>query len=187
MVRIWKVILATLVIFGAGVITGGLVIQNVQRLNQPTHVNGAPAGSGQTPANFGLWPRQATNLPSSGLAEWHIRRTNFIHQVDRELGLSPEQRQRIEAILRDSQRRTKEISDRIAPEIRDEVKEARTRIHRELNPAQQQRFEEMFRPRTVRKPDETPRPEKRPGGDRRDPRTPIPDTSLLPPPPPPPH
>ena len=81
----WKVILATLVIFGAGVVTGGLLV------SYAVHAN-------QTP------PKQV--ITQSAVNPWQLRSRELLRRMDRELDLTPEQRKHIEKIITDSQERT---------------------------------------------------------------------------------
>jgi len=160
-VKIWQVILATLVIFGTGVVTGGLLVDYSSRgqhriwrtdkridaprlpgANQPREIKGFPQGL-QIPPHAGL-------------------RTNLVERLDRELKLTPEQHRRIEKIIIDSQERTKELWKEVGQPFREEVQQTRERIRAALTPEQRQKFEEMMqRPQQPRRPDETVSPNER--------------------------
>lgn len=127
----WKVILATIVIFATGVITGAFVSQRASRSKMPLP---DPAGA----------PQQET-VPTP----WFVRR-EFLDRMDRHLNLSREQYDKIARILQDSQERTHIIVGLVAPEIQQELREVRQEIRAELTPEQRQKFEElqhMMRPR----------------------------------------
>ena len=121
MVSPWKVILATLVIFIAGLVTGAI---GVQRLLKPR----------------GPQPRGEVVHP------WMLR-DNFRAELERRLQLTPEQSERIERITREGQERVREISSLVTPEIQAELKAVREEIRETLTPEQRAKFEEMLRMR----------------------------------------
>ena len=127
MVNYWKVILATMVIFGAGVVTGGLLVRQTQR----------------TRAYYpGLNPainRPATTVTAGGL------RLDFLRRMERELNLSAEQRERVDLILRESQERTRNLMEPVQPRIRAEIQRTKEEFRAALRPDQRARFEELLR------------------------------------------
>ena len=124
----WKVILATLVIFGAGVITGGLLV------SYAVHAN-------QTPL------KQVVAQPAAN--PWQLRSRELLRRMDRELDLTPEQRKHIEKIIADSQERTKAIWKPIAGPMNREVQRTVGEIRDELTPEQRQKFNELAKPGQV--------------------------------------
>ena len=138
----WKVILATLVIFGAGVITGGLLVShsdNVLRHARKPSVGEAPRHNSQAPAPVrDMRPLLAPNF---------LLRKDFLERLERELKLSGEQRERIEKIIGEGQERIKEIFKKIEPEVRGELAETRKKIRAELTPEQQALFTELLKRR----------------------------------------
>ncbi len=150
MVSPWKVILATLVIFIAGLVTGAI---GVQRLLKP----GGPR------------PRAEVVHP------WMLR-DGFRAELERRLQLTLEQSERIERITREGQERVREISSLVTPEIQAELKAVREEIRETLTPEQRAKFEEMLRTRRPRPGDiERPPGERRPGPGR-----PLPEGFSLP-------
>jgi hypothetical protein len=125
-VNSWKVILATMVIFGAGVITGGLLVRH-STVHRPQR------------------PPAATNAHPQAFTQAQLQRVEFLVRADRELDLTPIQRERVEKILRDGQETTRNLWDSVAPEIRKEVQLVRERIRVELKPEQRKRFEELMK------------------------------------------
>lgn len=123
--KIWKVILATLVIFGAGVVTGSLTV----RLHP---VAGNPPQAAPVP----IWPQQ---------------RIEYLQRMQRQLDLTPDQRQKIELILSRSQERMRDLWEPIAPHAREESRHARTQILETLDLKQRRKFEAMFRARSPNK------------------------------------
>ncbi len=119
--NIWKAILAALVIFFAGAVTGSLAVKLLQ--NQPRVQSNRP------------------DRPDPGLN----RRRDYLSRLDRELELTPVQHQRIEKILSDSQDRMRKLWLTIDPKAKEDIKVTHERIREVLTPEQQRRFEEMSR------------------------------------------
>ena len=110
----WKVILATLVIFAAGMVTGGLAMKRLQPL--PT----------------------TTKVPPS------LQRVELLRRMAKRLDLTPSQQERIEQIVRESQERTKKAWEQIRPMIHDEFQRVQDRIRDELSPEQEKKFEKLL-------------------------------------------
>ncbi len=130
----WKVILATMIIFGCGVVTGGLVVK-VRTAHLRT-VKIEPRHSE---------PRNAVNTP--GAPPWQLQRKEFLDKMDRALDLTAEQRQRIDKVMHDSLDRTRPLWQEIAPQMRDEMRRVREGIRNELTPEQQKKFNDLLKPR----------------------------------------
>jgi hypothetical protein len=105
-----------------------------------------------------------------------IMRVEFLRRAERELNLNPEQRERIDGILKASQERTRKITEPIAPELRAELQRTREEFRDALTPEQRSRFDEMLkqqqqsRPRDMREPHDQRRPVP-PGVESRQPTT----------------
>jgi Spy/CpxP family protein refolding chaperone len=119
-VNTWKPIFAALVIFAAGVVTGGLTT----RLGLPPKSTAAP---GPPPGGF------------RGV------RNELVDRMQRELYLTVEQRERIERTLRESHERTRNLWETIAPQAQAEQRRVREEIRAELNPEQQAKFDASFK------------------------------------------
>jgi len=128
----WKVILATLVIFIAGLVTGAVGAKRL--LPKP--------------------PRPLVH--QEPMQPWMLRE-QFRAELDRRLRLTPEQNARIERVMHEGQERVKEIWSLVGPEMQAELRAVREEIRRELTPEQRRRFEEMMRDRRMR-PMEMERP-----------------------------
>ena len=123
----WRVILATLVIFVAGMVTGGLAIKHFQPLPATTVTAKAP--------------------PS-------LQRFEVLRRMEKRLDLSPPQQERIEQIVRESQERTKKAWEQVRPIIHDEFQRVQDRIREELTPEQRMKFEKLLtESRDRRRPD----------------------------------
>ena len=156
----WKVILATLVIFVSGVVTGALVTRKWPPPTQP-----------QPPKN----PRMAAPPGPTGPGSlWHQQQKDFLRRLEKELDLTPEQRGRIESILKESHERTRVIRKKIEPELREEMKKVREQIRAELTLEQQKQFEESLKPKPPRKEDKPDEFRRLPREPRRDPGEPAP-------------
>jgi len=128
----WKVILATMVIFGCGVITGGLLIKTQ-----------LPLPSAPEPARVSL----STNAPPP----WaQIQRMEFLRRIDKQLQLTPAQREEITRIIKASQDRSRPVWEQIAPQMRQEVRRTREEIRKVLTPEQQIKMDKLLKPRQRR-------------------------------------
>ena len=122
----WKPILAALVIFAAGVVTGGLTV-GLRR--QPAGPRWAAPGQGV--------PRPWLTQRLAG------QQGDLFRRMERQLALTPEQRQRLETIVRESQERIRTLADDLAPKTREELRRMRARIREELTPEQRRKFEKI--------------------------------------------
>ena len=108
--------LAALLIFATGVVTGGLALNRLR-----------PA------------PRPAAGLP--GLTQ----RLELMRRMERQLDLSADQRERIEAVFRESHQRMKQLWEPLSPQVAEETRRVRERIRAELTPAQTEKFEHLLK------------------------------------------
>jgi len=145
-VSVWKVILATVVIFSTGVITGGLIARKTYAPAPPPEVH------------------STTNRPSQGFRPDRRMRRDFIERVSEELDLSPEQRQEVEAVLSESQQRTRKLWEEISPQMRAEFEATQDKIRALLTPEQQQQFETMLQRRHAPRGEDRDRRDRGPEG-----------------------
>jgi Spy/CpxP family protein refolding chaperone len=123
-VNTWKVILATIVIFAAGVLTGGLITRQLERAN--------------------VVRRQHLTRPALPFSPGGSR-LEFLRRAQRDLDLTPEQRERVDRILKDSQERSRKIMEPVAPQLRQEIQRAKEEFRGALTPEQQKRFDELLK------------------------------------------
>lgn len=123
----WKVIFATVVIFGAGVMTGGLLVKYSVR--PPVH----PSRSG------GSQGMRVQPISAGGL------RIEFLRRAERDLNLSPDQKEQIDKIFAASQERSKKLMEPIQPKIREELQQTREQFRAVLNPEQRIRLDELLK------------------------------------------
>jgi hypothetical protein len=167
-VNTWKVILATLVIFVAGVVTGGLLVSYSDRAQQKQRRSSLRENANRTTGTAsGSSPREGQRPLSLPNRLPHGLSLEFLQKLDVELHLTSDQRERIEKIITTGQQRNKELWERIAPELRREIAESQKRIREELTAQQRVRFEELMKQRPPRKGDETTQPDRR-SRDQRD-------------------
>src|SRR5947207_14821396 len=117
-----------MVIFGTGVVTGGLLVRHADGVRSPDRPRGL------MPFNRPVQP------PSSGGS-----RLDFLRRMERELNLTTEQRERIDKILKESQEYTKKLMEPVSPQIRQELQKTKERFRDVLTPEQQARFDEVWR------------------------------------------
>ena len=183
----WKVILATLVIFITGVVTGGLLVSYADRApqkNRPPRqrAEGRPPGNNQNLPPLAN-PRELSSPRFPNPMQNRLQRgvsLEFLQKLDAEIHLTTGQHERIEQIITDGQLRNKEIWERISPELRREMAETQKRIREILTPEQHARFEELMKQsRPAGRRDEPMQPGMRPRDQRRPlppPTNPAPDT-----------
>lgn len=140
--KIWKVILATLVIFVAGVLTGAVISRLSDRPRHALFPFHAPGFNPSPTVSSNREPRLTmpfSRPPGRSLGK------DFLARLERELKLDAGQRRRVEQILEESQKRNKVIWEQIAPELREEMKRSREQIREVLTPEQQKRMDELMK------------------------------------------
>lgn len=123
--KFWKVILATLVIYTAGVLTGGVLFRTFQ-------------------------PRQSPPLPPTIFQGPEWVQDGFVEKLRRELKLSDEQAARIRKILRESRERVRALVGIMWPELKTELDEVREKMAAEMTSAQREQFDRLMRDRKFR-------------------------------------
>jgi hypothetical protein len=132
-VNYWKVIVATVVIFGAGVFTGGLLVNYIHqshvRNGESHHPPTPPAGSNSV---AGLLPNPP-RLPE-------VLSKPFLPKLDDLLHLSSDQHKAIEKIISDAQGQMHKVTQ-----------DTRMAIRGALTPDQRSQFDDLMK-RQVKKP-----------------------------------
>jgi hypothetical protein len=138
----WKIIPAVMVIFGAGVLTGGLLVNYVDQGHRENgrfpfwKANSRAQMGDQTPAPPGELSRPRTP---------EMWRKDFLGHLDEKLKLTPEQHAAISKIIAEGQEQNREIWTNMAPRMRQEMELVQQRIRAELTPEQQKQFEALTR------------------------------------------
>jgi Spy/CpxP family protein refolding chaperone len=137
----WKVIPAVLVIFGAGVLTGGLLVNYVD--NQHRQHLRFPLERGNARPQMDAQGQHPGDLPRPRSTE--VWRKDFLEHLDDALKLTPEQHAAISKIIAEGQERNRELWTNVVPKMRQEMEQVHQRIRAELTPEQQKKFEAMVR------------------------------------------
>ncbi|TAL01259.1 MAG: hypothetical protein EPO07_08640 [Verrucomicrobia bacterium] len=166
----WKIILATLVIFGAGVVTGGVVVAHSQRVKQrELFWQFRQAVTRPQPGNVTA-PGERRQQPNANPSFPQQARLELLRRIEREMTLTSGQREKIEAIIREGQERTREIMQPVQPQLQKEMRVTQERIRDILTEEQRARFDELMKMRPQRRADDPSQPERR----NREPRRPFP-------------
>lgn len=132
----WKIILAALVIFGAGVMAGNLVNHRPFHAHRTMEKETAPAENRDQP-HRDLRSPMADRLGKQ-----------FTQQLGEKLQLTPEQKDVIGKIIAEGQEKNRQIWTNVAPQMRAEILEVHRQIREQLTPEQREQFEELLkRPR----------------------------------------
>jgi len=163
-VNAWKIICATLVIFVAGIITGATLVRVAQgprpgRMQRPFDNRPQPNFSHpDNPTSPGEARSPGMGNPAGGLLS-----REFIQVLERQLRLTPEQREQVGKIMTDGQERVRELRSRIDPELRKELQQTREQIRAVLTPEQREQFEQMMKrsPRRTDRGEDPSQPDRR--------------------------
>jgi hypothetical protein len=117
----WKVILATLVIFIAGLVTGAVLSRKLQ-------------------------PKPAEPISPDVLFQGPVYiQKHFMARLKQELSLTDAQSENLEKAFANSRERIRILLDVVGPEMRQELDAVHQAIAKELSPDQEQKFEELRR------------------------------------------
>ena len=137
----WKVIVSTLVIFIAGVVTGGLLVTHSFRVLGGNREVRQPNLNATVNINTNNRPL-AGNPGGMGMATpWQFRNKELLRRMDRELELTPDQHTNIEHIMISSAERTKNLWKPIAGLMAKETQIVHAEIRAELTPDQAKKFD----------------------------------------------
>ena len=129
----WKVIFATVIIFGAGVITGGLLVNYV-------HLTERHAGSHKTavptsPATNLTAQTTGTNPAATTIRLSEVLNKSFLSKLDTALALTPEQHKCIDKIIAAGQEPMRKVMVDVSHNIREQ-----------LTPEQRKKYDELLKP-----------------------------------------
>jgi hypothetical protein len=134
-VNSWKLILATVVIFGAGVVVGGMLIFYTHPRGKSTH-HGSTSGAA------------GTNRPPADLTKVRqpeLLSQQFVQQLDDALQLTPAQLVAIQKIITDGQEQNHGIWTNCAAQSRQVMQTVRQEIREQLNADQIKLFEKLLK------------------------------------------
>jgi uncharacterized membrane protein len=137
----WKVIptivLATVLIFGAGVFTGGMLVDYVKQGHPRAGVKHPPAGPTNPvpPVTIAATTLANTNPAAARpLRPPEVLSKEFLQRLDTEIRLNKEQHEAVQKIIGDGQN-----------EMRKVLQDARLEIREVLNPQQRDQFDELMK------------------------------------------
>ena len=136
----WKIILATVVIFGCGVVTGGLLVNYVERAHP--EIRRPPAAA----------HRERPGSQELSLPRPQMLNQQFVEQLDVALHLTPEQRQKISKIIADGQERNRDLWKLVSPQFRGVMQDVHQRIRTVLTPEQREQFGELMKQLSAHRP-----------------------------------
>jgi len=172
-VNAWKIILATLVIFAAGIITGASLVKFAQnhrgRMNPRPQTEISQLSNPGRPGN----PNHR-NVPDFGNQlgqQPSLLNRQFVLGLDRQLNLTREQREKVEKIMLEGQDRIRQIRSKIEPETRKEMLSVNEQIKTHLTREQREQFERIMNQRFKLRAEQPSQPDSRlrePPGDQND-------------------
>jgi cell division protein FtsN len=130
-VNYWKVNIATVVIFGAGVFTGGLLINSVQHSHSknPRHAEAASS------ATNSILPTNPPGVMAAVARLPDVLSKPFLPKLDDRLHLSVEQHKAIEKIIAEGQGQMRKL-----------MHDTRLEIRGQLTPEQREQFDALIKP-----------------------------------------
>ena len=144
-----------MVIFGAGVVTGGLLVEHSRARAVPKQL-GATANRPPVPISPG------------GM------RLDFLRRIQRELDLTPNQQEQVHKILEEGQERTRK-------QIHEEMHKIKDSFRAVLTPEQQVRFDDLLKQQEKQQQQRGPHDQHHPSSARDHlPENPVPVTNLSP-------
>jgi hypothetical protein len=163
--NVWKIVCATLVIFIAGIVTGVVLVRLGERGSRPwnrpsreaisqSHVpTNPPLANPLHPGN-----PNPPNLNNPGNVAPLNR--EFVPMLERQLRLSPKQREEVERIMKATQERIRDLRMSVEPEIRKEMRQTQEQIRGVLTPEQRDLYQRLMKRQQKREENVMP-------GDRR--------------------
>jgi Spy/CpxP family protein refolding chaperone len=116
-----------MVIFGMGVVTGGVLVRHVEHGRDRRPQRTANAVRPGQPVSPGLM------------------RFEFLRRMERDLDLAPAQREPIDKILKEGQDRMKKIMETVEPRRREALNRTVEEFRGVLTPEQQKRFDDLLK------------------------------------------
>jgi hypothetical protein len=154
----WKIVLAAVVIFCAGVITGGLLVRQAPG-KAPDNTEPATVEPAARPTADNRGAAVKPEVPLPRLAERLSK--EFVRRLDRELRLTLTQSNHIARIVAEGQEQNRVLWTNVAPHMRKVMQDVHHQIRAELTPEQLKQFEVLMKQLPPRRPPPTnapPRP-----------------------------
>lgn len=131
-----------MLIFGTGVVIGALVARQTPVIRGPHQQRQPPAAASRQPL-----PISPSNL-----------RLEFLRRAELELNLTPEQHEKVDRLIKDSQARMRKLMEPVAPQMNQAFEKTRDEFRSVLTPEQLAKFDQLSRQPA------RPRDPHRPGG-----------------------
>ncbi len=151
----WKIILAAVVIFGAGVIAGGLLVNHAKD-GQPGLTEASASESNVHPVADNHGPAHPSEVPLPKLAERLSK--DFVQRLVGSLHLTLGQSNNIARIVAEGQERNHVLWTNVAPQMRKVMQDVNQQIRAELTPEQLKQFEGLMKQHPARRPPGTNSP-----------------------------
>ena len=134
----WKIIVATVVIFGAGVISGGLLVNYADLSHLRVVAPAVPAPPNAIHASSTVTLSPSKNGSLSKFKQPEILSKQFLDRLDMELHLSAVQRADIETIIKSSQDQMRQVVQGVRQNARQQIRD-------DLDESQKRRFDSLFK------------------------------------------
>ena len=138
MVNAWKPILAAIVIFAAGVVTGGLVLD----VATPQPARAFPRTFNPDRGHHGVEHRHGSRM--EGQLNWLMR------CIQRDLKLTDEQTAKVEAAFKESREEMNVAFEELRPRLRASTEKLKDKLRGDLTEEQIEKFSKYLRPHTSR-------------------------------------
>lgn len=160
--NVWKIVCATLVIFIAGIVTGVVLVRLGERGPRPWNrppreaINPPHVPTNPPPANLVRPNNPAGNNPGN-IAPMN---REFVPLLERQLRLTPNQRDEVERIMKTTQEHIRDLRQGIEPDIRREMQKAQEQIRGVLSTEQRELYQRLMK-RQQKRDENAPPPERR--------------------------
>lgn len=134
----WKLILATVVIFGAGVVVGGMLVFY-------THPRSRPAHHPMTVIATTNRPPATHPIDLTSVHQPELLSPSFVQKLDDALQLTPAQREAIQKIIAAGQEQNHCLWTNCTAQMRQVAQTVRQQIREQLNPDQKKEFEKLLK------------------------------------------
>lgn len=139
----WRIVVAALVIFASGVITGGVTVRlSHSAVSRPPQMPPASTVAGEAPKPGA--PRLGVAM-NNQLARHETQLRDLMQRMNRRLDLSAQQRGRIEDLVAETQHRLQQWFRDLNPRTREELRGLHDRIRAELTTEQRVEYDRLTR------------------------------------------
>lgn len=164
--NVWKIVCATLVIFIAGIVTGAVLVRLGDRSPKPwlraqRELANRPQTNNTGPANPLPLPNSNRPGDNPGNPNNGPMSREFVVLLERQLHLTPEQREHVNKLMSEGQERIRELRQKVDPEVRKEMQKTHEQIQALLTPEQRDQFQRLMKQRMQRRNETPAQPDRR--------------------------